>query len=608
MAYAEKSNLMIGFPLSTPSVSVRFLSMRLRLSFLLWLLACSFASAELVIGKPEWGFDGTAVTDAFNILTVDVRNTSGQPYEGVITLDDGGGFGARDAAPYLQKVFIAPGATRSVQFYPYFASGYSDFRITWNGPAGGKVPVDSPDSGAPAVVLLADLDAPNLRNVRMRAFNEANFPPTVSATDGLRALVMDHQPKWDPARREAFLDWLKRGGLVHIINGSDGAAPQFSGDLAVLNDPAPRFSVGGGLAVRHATTRAEITSEFLNSAGFPNPQSSKDAQNLYYDGDYGIFRDLSTVTKPNIAWGLIYTLTFVYVGLVGPAFYFLRKRDHRVLIGGFVATVALFAWIFTVIGRRGYGEKQVYHSVAVARWIEGSKWDVRHWMHAFATSGGTYRFAMPGVSHLYASHGEGGGARSEVLQGREAALSSDIPLFSSRPFHHQGVMEGPGLAWEVRSLALNANESGPSELQLKQPGGLNGQVTAVVAQYGLKFYVLQEGNGFPGEWRLPNKTSRSLGDAFGGIGVNEGYNSYGENTASAFARLRGGAARLAQRFTGSADNNRVPLARPPDPGHVRLFVYANAPQAFPLASSDFQAGSSYVLFVQDLAAPAKNTP
>jgi hypothetical protein len=419
-------------------------------------------------------------------------------------------------------------------------------------------------------------------------------------------VVSDDQPKWDPARRAAGHDRVKRGGLGHVINGPEGSAPQFSGEFAVLNDPAPRFSVGAGLVVRHATTRAEITPEFLNSAGFPNLQSTNDGQNRYYESDYGIFHDLSTVTKPNIAWGLIYTLTFLYVGLVGPAFYFLRKRDHRVLIGGFVATVALFAWIFTVIGRRGYGEKQVYHSVAVARLIDGVKWDVRHWMHAFATSGGTYRFVMPGVSHLYASYGEGGGARSEVMQGREAAFSSDIPLFSSRPFHHQGTMEAPGLTWEVRSLALNDNMSGPEELVLKQPDALKGRVISVVAQVGTNFYSLREGNGSPGEWRIPNKTARALGDAFGGVGIND--YSYGESAATTMARLGGSGARLAQRLTGGPDNNRVPLTRPPNPGNVRLFVYANTPQAFPLASADFQAGSSFVLFVQDLAARPQNTP
>src|SRR5687767_11205985 len=181
--------------------------MRLRFIFLLWLLVVPCIHAELSLGKPEWGFDGSAVAQSFNILTVEVRNVGTQPFEGTLILDDGGRFGHRTSAPYRQQIFVAPGATRNVQFYPYFSGGFGDCRITWKEQGGGDVPIDAPAMGSPAVVLLADFDAPNLRSVRMRAFNEANFPPTAAATDALRAVVLDHQPRWDAPRREAFLDW-----------------------------------------------------------------------------------------------------------------------------------------------------------------------------------------------------------------------------------------------------------------------------------------------------------------------------------------------------------------------------------------------------------------
>jgi hypothetical protein len=294
----------------------------------------------------------------------------------------------------------------------------------------------------------------------------------------------------------------------------------------------------------------------------------------------------------------------LYVALVGPVFYFLRKRDYRVVLGGFVATVALFAWVFTVVGGRGYGERQIYHSLALARAIEGNKWDVRHWVHAFATSGDSYLFRAPGASQLYAALGDGESVRGEVIQGREASFRADIPLFSSRPFVHQGIMSGPQLSWEVTDFALTKSRSALRTLRLKTPADFQPAILSVIAQHGTSFYML---NPQGGEWILGNGTSRPMNELFGGSqGWEYGY--YSESPAAAMERLRRPPSRLARMIGGDAESSRVALGRPPEGNRVRIFTYADAPAAFPLESSDFQAGLGFVLFVQDLAAPAPAAP
>ena len=73
----------------------------------------------------------------------------------------------------------------------------------------------------------------------------------MAATDGLETAVLDHAPRWEEARRQAFYDWLFRGGRLDIFKGIDGNFPRFTAQLAELNTPAEHFRVGRGEVFRH---------------------------------------------------------------------------------------------------------------------------------------------------------------------------------------------------------------------------------------------------------------------------------------------------------------------------------------------------------------------
>src|SRR5205823_661840 len=90
---------------------------------------------------------------------------------------------------------------------------------------------------------------------------------------------------------------------------------------------------------------------------------------------------LAGMTRPKISWWLINLLTLLYVALVGPLHYLARQRmDYRVSMLVFLGVAASFAGAFTVVGRRGYGESQTVHSLAIARSVGGARFDVTQWV------------------------------------------------------------------------------------------------------------------------------------------------------------------------------------------------------------------------------------
>jgi hypothetical protein len=585
------------FPFDRSSASVGLLRMRFCFILVVWLCAMVRASGELAVGKPEWGFNGAVVENSFNLLTVEVRNTGSGAFEGELVLDDGGPFGGSTSAPYKQQVFIAPGAARFVQFYPYLTSSFGDWTLRWETAGGGREKFENLKRDAPAVVILIDPAGIGARSLKMQAFNESHFPSTVAATNGLHAVVLDHQPRWDAARREAFLDWFRKGGIVHVLPGPDGTVPQFSDEFAVLNTTGPA-TVGTGLVVKHAIPTGEITEAILAKAGYPSPVLPDYSGNQREHSDHGLFRKLGTVTKANIAWGTIYGLTAIYVLLIGPVFFFLRKRDYRKLLVGFLLTVGLFAWIFTAVGRRGYGEKQIYHSLAIAQSVGGARWDVRHWVHAFATTGDEYRFHYAGPSQLYAAISQGDSVRGAVLLGKDAEFTADIPLFSSRPFLHQGVLTGPDLGLKLDEFKATSNRTVLQKLRIKTGAQFPSAPIVVVVQYRGQYHQLQkDADG----WTLAGN-SASLGHQVFNSEI-EDFRMYGgEAPESARAWLRNGAGVLG-RFVSLNSGSRQYPHRLLRADQIRVFVYTDTPRDFPLVSDDFEAGIGYVLYVQDLTLP-----
>ena len=576
---------------------------------LLFLLAVK-SPAALDVGKPLWGFDGKVPPSSFALLSIEVVNRGAKAFEGDIELSSGG-----SGAPLKQSVFLAPGSSRVVQFHPYMGNYVPDWKLSWNDGRDEAENLGQPQTGPPATVLLADPDSPGTRAARMRLFAENLFPTTVGATDGLGAVVLDHQPRWDATRREAFLDWLRRGGTVHLLPGADGAAVQFSDDFAPMNiaGGAKQKHVGAGLVVKHDITRAEITEQWLKDHGFAQPELRTDGKGNIHDADSFVFRKLAAITRPNINWGLIYLLTVAYVILIGPVFYLQRKRNYRLLLGGFLLTVGLFAWAFTVIGRRGYGEKQIYHSIAIARPLGEGRFDVQEWIHAFATTGDIYRFSHGDNVHLYGTAPDGDSVRGEIREGKGSQFAADIPLFSSRPFLHRGVMKGEESALKVvewtENDIINQLGKGAVVTPLK-----TFRVNAAPEFRKRVFIAMLERNGryvelalTPGGFELPaNASSKSAQDFFGENRYYDYGNYYGSqgDAESVVRELRALHPFFISLVNGEPVVFRRYLTQPArGSDHARLFLYADAPPGFAMKNDRFESGHSLVLYVADIFKP-----
>ena len=138
-----------------------------------------------------------------------------------------------------------------MQFYPFVKENFEEWKLQWGRGSGERADVTAPVFAEAKPVLLVDADDFSTKGKGLRRFPENLFPPFVAATDGLKTAVLDHAPRWEEARRQAFYDWLFRGGRLDLFKGIDGNFPRFTAQLAELNTPAEHFRVGSGEVFRH---------------------------------------------------------------------------------------------------------------------------------------------------------------------------------------------------------------------------------------------------------------------------------------------------------------------------------------------------------------------
>jgi hypothetical protein len=581
-------------------------------SLLILLAVALGARAELVVRNPLAGFGGTFVPERFNIVSVEVQNTGGKPWEGSISLfggDYGGG-----GVPYEQSLFLSPGASRWVQFYP-FITGYQRWQISWQDTSGRGDSMrlmrddDSIKNAGPVTAIFTAPDSPRSDQSRLRPFLENLFPPAVTGTEGLHAAVLDHVPRWDAPRRQAFRDWVYRGGLVHLLKGLDGNYPEFSEELAPLNISGERGFFGAGRIIRHDLTRTTVSEKSLES----DPQLLTDGGGNESDPSGTISSLLADITKPNIPWPLIYFLTVVYVVLIGPVFYMQRKRDYRMMLAAFAITVALFAWLFTVVGRRGYGEKQLIHSLAIAESLGGNRHTVTQWNYAFATSSGRYRFQYPGSGNAYHALSRSGTVRASVRNGADAAMEADIPLFSGRSFTHGGVLVGDDTSVEIKKWVTD--ESAKDRLAtfiIKPNANFPSSIHSMELVYQKRVYNMSLHDG---EWVADGPMiSKELDAWFSGRESHYYGGYYGQSGVS--AELTGQARidtllhpirpLLMAQLTGAKALMRQRIAYPmPDKDSAQLFIYAHTPASLAVPAKDFAFGGGYVLYSQTLRKPSQ---
>jgi len=570
----------------------RFRFLALALAFLL-LPSVAFA---LEVKDVRWGFDGKVVPNRFNILSVLVHNPSKEPYDGVLILRKTDFSGAAVGAKIVEPCFLSPWAGRWIQFYPYVDRENWRWELRW-GPAGRKrMNIKTPRFGPPAQVILEESGTVASRGAVVRGFPEDLFPPTVAATDGLHAVLLDHVPRWEPARRRAFLDWLRRGGAVHLLKRAGGGHPVFDGDLAVLNRDADRFTVGQGIVVRHDLDRSA-----LNQAGlrdFPTAELREGEGDIFATVTQSFFSHLARMTRPKHNWAVIFVMLIVYLLLIGPVNYILgwKWRDFRKTIPVFIALVALFSLGLGAVGSRGYGETAAVHTLTYARLIDHRTCDVTQWSNAFVVDGADYEFHHAGAYNLYSTCEETEDVRGVIDNGRDGRFAVDMPVYSARTFMHRGVMKAEGMGLRITRWEGNATRL---QLTLETGPGFPEKIErAMVLRRGRCHFMRQGENTLRcsgGGLALAEFLSPEI--------LREGMNFHDhkykdlEDEAQVLGRFRSMLRPLLSYALGGTKGFPQWVHRPPPPeDHADLFIFAENRDRFTVEAKDIGRELGFVLY------------
>lgn len=440
-----------------------------------WLLALMclgtlFSAAQTVsaveIVDVRWGFDGKVVRHRFNLLSILVDNPKPDPFDGELRVQKTINGGQDVDAVLVEPVYVGPFARKWVQFYPYVGMDYESFRLQEVDQAGHRFPwVDLPDPrrGWPARVLVESAGSPALRGVPVKRFPDELFPPFVTATDSLQALLMDSVPNWAEPRREAFLDWLYKGGTVFVLQSGNQRFPEFPATLNVLAGPLDETTYGAGRVIRVEATRQQLSKDRLenlfsrlprrllvNYEGETTEISAVDDEsldddqktaNLYTDSSdplssRSFLASLKSMTRPKHNWPLLHLMFWIYIGLVFPGCWLLGRKytDYRVVYLALLATVAVFSVLFAIVGRRGYGEATAVNSTAIIQALPNDMADIASWSNVFVTSGGDYDIRHTGQGVLYSTCNISEKVPGAILNGADANFLVDMPPFSSREF------------------------------------------------------------------------------------------------------------------------------------------------------------------------------
>ncbi len=569
--------------------------------FLIFALAmlCGFSAPALEIKEVRWGFDGKVVPNHFAILSLLVQNPGSAPFDGELILEQSQGVGSPAGAPIVQPVYLAPNSARFVQFQPYALENSGGYSLRWGRGPKNRADIDGPNRAGPARVFLLDPENPFAAATKLRGFPDDLFPTTVGATDGLDAVVLDHAPRWEMARREAFLDWLRCGGTVHLVLGAKGTLPEFSNELAILNGPGERTRLGAGTILRHQINRTDVTDAFLDQHGSPARELRNGKKVSLYAFDLSLLQKLAALTKPHIVWWLIYLLTGSYILVVGPVHFLVgRKIDYRLSIVAFVAVVAAYAASFAWAGRRGADETQRVHSVSIAHALGGQRYDVMQWISAFVTHGDLYKLTHDAASNLYTVGPSSDAVRGQIRNGRDGILAVDLPLYSSRPFMHRGVMRGDDTSVAVEQWETDANGKLIALTLLRNPA-FPKSIEDTCLRVGDRFHEMKPngdrwemGTGESAETYF-SKIAQDLNATFDSDESGKKDQGLKRSMRAFIARDLGGEDRLPQ----------VISARPLAADQVQLFVFARAPEGFRLKGGDFKSEDGYVLYVQDIFRP-----
>ncbi|HLU39838.1 MAG TPA: hypothetical protein VK081_10650 [Planctomycetota bacterium] len=429
------------------------------------------------VREMAWGFDGVHVAPGFfNPLTVVVHNPGNAPFDDVLLLIESNGL-TDVGAPIVERCYLAPGATRVVQFHPFVSDIDGSWWLRWASARFARNAVrPAPSVAWRGLVVLHEGQTMREPVNEMPTFPAAWFPAVPGAAEALAHVVLDFAPEWDDARAGAFLAWLRAGNTVHLVP-RDGRPPTFgAGPLALLDDPRPHFAVGAGRAVRHDRPLGALKPGDLERPPLPPKEIQPPAQARAPD----VLRTLQLALLPDHPWELIFLAAFAYVGCVGPVHWLLARRriDWRLSIAYLLAIVAAFTVLFGWLGARGYDEVSRVRTIAYGKVCGDGELAVTQYTNAFVTTGGRREIRPRAEASLLSTAQTREAVDGTIDNGTNGTLEVSMPMFSARGLVHRA-------HYRIADLPrLRAMQDGSREVLEVEGGSLGPPLGGYLVRHG----------------------------------------------------------------------------------------------------------------------------
>lgn len=453
---------------------------------------CLFVSPShaLDIEQEKWGFADTVRQDRFNLLSMLVKNTDTKEFRGTLQLR--GSVPDKEIILIEKDIFLASGSSRWVQWAPFIEKNDISWRVTWTIEeetftykiGRGKV-------GPPARVLLS-VDSAERPVKGIPSFPVALFPQSVNLTSNLHSALLSHQPYWSDLQQKAFIDWLYRGGTVHVFLRVDGTWPSFKGILSPLNTKRLETVYGQGLIVRHKNFHWQLSVKKLTEFGFLIPTYAKGRRSPEGGPDLAIIRHLrGFVRGPQYNWPLLLATLMGYIVLAGPINWLIGKKvkSYKIPILFLILCSALFSAVIYMLGRQGTDNSAQDLSLIYARPISDG-YEIDQWSNLFVTRENSYDFTL-NTGRQYLTNLELDGEQVTLRNGEAASYKRDIPLFSHTDARVSSTVKSAPMIKELHSLKLNRTKTEIEDLRLNLKDAISPERALVWASIDDKVYELE---------------------------------------------------------------------------------------------------------------------